>query len=571
MQQWLAEDGDRPLVVVTERGVGIAQHEPVDAGSAAVWGLLRSAQAESPGRITVLDVEPDTRLTPELVTAVAHSEEPQLALRKGEFHAPRLTRVEVPDAPGTDVAASQASAADASGQDAETDAGGGPVRLRPGGSVVVTGGTGDLGALVARHLVDRYGVRHLVLASRRGAEAAGARELQAELVAAGARVELVSCDVTDRAAVSALLASVPDDHPLTGLVHCAGALDDGVIEALTDERVDRVFAPKLDALYHLDEVTRGLDLPLFAVFSSAAGVLGTAGQANYAAANAAVDAVVRARHAAGLPGVSMAWGWWGQGTGLTGKLNEADRERFARSGVAAMSAAEGLALFDAALAHGAPLLVPVKLNLARLATAGSVPPLLSALAPAGAAATRRTAADGGGADGGSLRERLAALPAADRERHLVDLVAGQVAAVLGHSGAAGVEVGKPFTALGFDSLTAVELRNRLGQATGLRLPATLTFDHPTPLVLARFLLGEVLPSETETLDWAMREIDKMESLLADLPPEDTVRARVQDRLRVLLSRTGETAGELSGAAVTEHLQSSSAEELFEFVDRQLGT
>ncbi|MFT2020389.1 SDR family NAD(P)-dependent oxidoreductase, partial [Streptomyces sp. 796.1] len=503
--------------------------------------------------------------------AVAHSEEPQLALRKGEFHAPRLARVEVPSAAGVDVETPQGPAAEASGQDA--DAGDGPVRLRPGGSVVVTGGTGDLGALVARHLVDRYGVRHLVLASRRGAEAAGARELQAELVAAGARVELVSCDVTDRAAVAALLASVPDDHPLTGLVHCAGALDDGVIEALTEERVDRVFAPKLDALYYLDEATRGLDLPLFAVFSSAAGVLGTAGQANYAAANAAVDAVVRARHAAGLPGVSMAWGWWGQGTGLTGKLNEADRERFARGGVAAMSAAEGLALFDAALAHGAPVLVPVKLNLARLAAAGPVPPLLSALAPAGAAAARRTAAhDGGGADGvRSLRERLAALPAADRERHLVDLVAGQVAAVLGHSGAAGVEVGKPFTALGFDSLTAVELRNRLGQATGLRLPATLTFDHPTPLVLARFLLGEVLPSETDTLDWAMREIDKMESLLADLPPEDAVRARVQDRLRVLLSRSGETAGEMSGAAVTEHLQSSSAEELFEFVDRQLGT
>ncbi|MFJ2211186.1 SDR family NAD(P)-dependent oxidoreductase [Streptomyces sp. NPDC087864] len=370
----------------------------------------------------------------------------------------------------------------------------------PAGSVVVTGGTGDLGGLVARHLVSRYGVRRVVLVSRSGEQADGAAELRAGLEEIGAEVDVVACDVTDRQAVAELLAAIPADRPLTGVVHCAATLDDGVIPALDPERIRRAFAPKVDAVRHFDELTRGADLSLFVVFSSAAGVLGSPGQGNYAAANAAVDALVAARRAAGLPGASLAWGWWGQGKGQTSGLGQADRERFARGGVAPMSPDEGLALFDAALAHNLPLSVPVKLDLTRLARSGPLPPLLSALAPA-TATGRRTALGGAerdaddGAD--SLRRSLAVLSAAEQDRHLVDLVARQVSTVLGHAPSAVLDVSKEFTALGFDSLTAVELRNRLSRSTGLRLPATLTFDHPTPLALAHHLQNELVDGLAE--------------------------------------------------------------------------
>ncbi|WP_172381392.1 type I polyketide synthase [Streptomyces sp. MNP-20] len=359
--------------------------------------------------------------------------------------------------------------------------------LDPRGTVLVTGGTGDLGAQVARHLVAHYGVRHLTLVSRRGAAAPGAPELRAELAAAGATAELVACDVSDRAALAATLAAIPAEHPLTGVVHCAAALDDGVLEALDADRVERVFAPKADAAYHLHELTLDRDLALFVVFSSAAGVLGGPGQGNYAAANSVLDALIHARRAAGLPGVSLAWGWWGQGSGLTGTLGAADRERFARAGVLAMSPREGLGLFDAALAHHLPVMVPVKLDLPGLARAGAVPPLLKALArPAGTG--RRVAGSAGDSSGAEgLRRRLAALTAPEQERSLMDLVSRQVATVLGHAQGTAVEAARPFTEMGFDSLTAVELRNRLSQATGLRMPATLTFDHPTPLALTRHL------------------------------------------------------------------------------------
>ncbi|WP_224227951.1 type I polyketide synthase [Streptomyces olivaceus] len=359
--------------------------------------------------------------------------------------------------------------------------------LDPRGTVLLTGGTGDLGRLVAGHLVSHYGVRRLLLVSRRGADAPGAAGTREELEAAGAHADLVACDVSDRDALAAVLAAVPQDHPLTGVVHCAATLDDGVIGALDAERTRRVFAPKVDAAHHLDELTRDHDLALFVAFSSAAGVLGSPGQGNYAAANAAVDALVRTRRDAGLPGVSLAWGWWGQGSGQTSGLSSTDRERFARSGVAEMTPQEGLALFDAALAHHLPVMVPARLNLRSLARTGNVPPLLGTLVrPAGAG--RRTA--GGAAEpSGSqdLRRRLAGLTTPEQERYLLDLVAHQAAGVLGHAQGATVDVVRPFTELGFDSLTAVELRNRLSQAAGLRLPATLTFDHPTPLALARHL------------------------------------------------------------------------------------
>ncbi|WP_308031252.1 SDR family NAD(P)-dependent oxidoreductase, partial [Streptomyces sp. CoH27] len=361
-----------------------------------------------------------------------------------------------------------------------------PAAPRPEGTVLITGGTGGLGALLARHLVAVQGVRHLLLTSRRGPQAPGAAELATELRASGAEVTVVACDVADRAALAALLETVPAEHPLTAVVHAAGVLDDATLSALTPGRLASVLAPKADAAWHLHELTRGLDLASFTLFSSLAGVLGNAGQGNYAAANAVLDAVAARRRAEGLPATSLAWGPWAT-DGMAGDLDAADRERLARLGTVPLTADEGLALFDAAAG------LPGAFVAARLAPPrhpdGEVPHLLRGLLPRPV----RRAAQAASAPRSALTDRLARLPEAARAQALTDLVREQVADVLGHSGPATVDPGRPFKESGFDSLTAVELRNRLDAATGLRLPATLVFDHPTPEAVAALLHERLAP------------------------------------------------------------------------------
>ncbi|MGR3939713.1 type I polyketide synthase, partial [Streptomyces sp. BRA346] len=346
------------------------------------------------------------------------------------------------------------------------------------GTVLVTGASGTLGGLVARHLVAERGVRHLFLVSRRGAEAPGAPELGAELAELGAEVRWAACDVADRDALAAALATVPAEHPLTGVVHTAGVLDDGVIGSLTPDRLAKVLRPKVDAAWNLHELTATTDLSAFVVFSSAAGVFGNPGQGNYAAANAYVDALAQHRRARGLAGTSLAWGLWADSSAMTGALDDADVSRMSRGGVAALSAAEGLELFDAARGAGEALLVPVRLDLAAVraeaASSGVVAPLMRGLVRVPA---RRTAE--ASAASGALAQRLAGLGEAEQLDVLLDLVRHQVAAVLGHDSTDTVEPHQSFRDLGFDSLTAVELRNALGAASELRLPATLVFDYPT--------------------------------------------------------------------------------------------
>ncbi|WP_415830378.1 SDR family NAD(P)-dependent oxidoreductase, partial [Kibdelosporangium persicum] len=352
-------------------------------------------------------------------------------------------------------------------------------------TVLITGGTGGLGALVARHLVTGHGVRNLLLTSRRGPDAPGAEQLRQELAELGADVSMVACDVTDRDAVAALI----DGVDLAGVVHAAGVLDDGTVDSLTVERLDRVLGPKADAAWHLHELTKNRDLALFVTFSSAAGVLGAAGQGNYAAANSYLDALAEHRRALGLPGQSMAWGLWAAGMGET--LSDADLARLRNGGTPALTAAEGLALFDAAIAAGAPVAVPMKLDLSVLratARTSPPPPVLGALVRT---ATRRVARSGG-AEGSSLARRLTGLTEADQDRELLDLVCVQVSMVLGHMSADTIEPGRGFMDLGFDSLTAVELRNRLATITGLRLPPTVIFDYPTPVALAGYLRAELV-------------------------------------------------------------------------------
>ena len=364
-----------------------------------------------------------------------------------------------------------------------------PAPVELGGTVLVTGGTGGLGALVARHLVERRGVEELLLVSRRGPAADGAAELAAELEALGASVRVLACDVSDREQVAGLLASL--DRPLTAVVHAAGLLDDGVVESMTPDQLDRVLAPKLDAAWHLHELTAGMDLSAFVLFSSVAALIGSPGQANYAAANATLDALAAHRRAAGLPASSLAWGLWASEAGMAGQLGETDLTRLQRMGVRPLPAELGLELFDQALALDLGLLAPVRLDLAALrgqAAAGMLPPLLRGLVQAPAA---------GPESGESLAQRLAGVAGADREQLVLDLVRKQVAVVLGHDSAEAVEPERELQEMGFDSLSAVELANRLTRSTGLQVEASVVFDHPTSAAIARHLLSQV-PGTTGT-------------------------------------------------------------------------
>ncbi|TDP92878.1 type I polyketide synthase [Labedaea rhizosphaerae] len=432
-----------------------------------------------------------------------------------------------------------------------------PRPLDPDGTVLITGGTGLLGSLLARHLVTAHGVRHLLLTSRSGADAPGAAELVAELAELGASATVAACDAADRDRVAALLAGL--EHPLTGVIHAAGVLDDGVLHSLTRQRLDTVFRPKVDAATVLHELTRDADLALFVLFSSASATIGSPGQANYAAANAYLDALAQHRRALGLPAVSLGWGLWEQASAMTGQLSEHDR---ARAGVL-ITAEQGLALFDAALRHPRGHLVPMPLDLARLRTADPVPALLSDLVRR---PVRRvsTAASHDAAQQGetSLADRLARLPEPEQHRTVLDRVRAHAATVLGHRGTDGIGADKSFKELGFDSLTAVELRNRLATATGVRLPATLVFDHPTPNDLTARLLEQLRGSAAPAPDPLDRLSADLETLLAGGVDRTALAARLQ-RFTARLT-------EASPGTVAVQLADASAEDVFDYIDRELG-
>ncbi|MDJ1134159.1 SDR family NAD(P)-dependent oxidoreductase, partial [Streptomyces iconiensis] len=436
------------------------------------------------------------------------------------------------------------------------------------GTVLITGGTGALGAALARHLVAERGVRHLVLTGRRGERAPGAAELGAALTELGADVRIEACDASDREALFRLLGSIPPEHPLTGVVHAAGVLDDGVLASLTPEKVTAVLRPKVDAAWHLHELTRHLDLRSFVLFSSASGLLGGAGQANYAAANVFLDALSRHRRGLGLPSTSLAWGMWEQSSGMTGHLAEADQERISRGGLLPMSVPEGLALWDAALAADRPLLVPAPLDRAALraqAEEGTVPAMLRSVVRARAV---RRAAQGTQVSAVPLADRLGTLLPAEREQLLLSLVRDQVAAVLGHVEADDIAAERAFKEIGFDSLTSVELRNRIGAASGLRLPTTLAFDFPTPAALAGHLLAQLAPQNT-----ADHSAD-LERLLAGISVDSEDFPAIRDRLRAALWQWDEAVswsgdGGDQGAGTASDLFEATDAELFQALDEEL--
>ncbi|PJT51873.1 polyketide synthase, partial [Streptomyces albidoflavus] len=448
-----------------------------------------------------------------------------------------------------------------------------PAGWDPEGTVLITGGTGGLGATVARHLVAEHEVRSLLLVSRRGPAAEGAGELAAALEESGAHVTVAACDVGDRTAVDALLAEIPADRPLRAVIHAAGVLDDGVLDSLTPERLAAVLRPKADAAWHLHEATAGLPLDAFVLFSSVAGTLGSAGQANYAAGNAFLDALARHRRDRGLPAVSMAWGPWTRGSGMTGELTEADTARMARAGMPPIDPEQGLALFDAVTgaAEQAPAVLPVRLDLGALRSLGEVPPLFRSLIRTQA---RRAASDGGAAAAADLTRRLTGLTRTEGEEVLLDLVRGQIATVLGHAGQADIEPARAFQDLGFDSLTSVELRNRLGALTGVRLPATLLFDYPTPGELVAHLYTRVAPAPADGSAVVLAELDKLERAFAGAEVGAELFDQVAGRLEVLRGKWQELRAEaLKGAEKAEEsfdFASASDEDMFDMLDNELG-
>ncbi|MER5466772.1 SDR family NAD(P)-dependent oxidoreductase [Streptomyces sp. NPDC002668] len=560
VQKWVADErfSDARLVVMTRGAVDLDGAAP-DLAHVAVVGLVKSAQSEHPDRFLLIDVDDsvvDGGVDPALVAALAALDEPQAAVRGGRLFVPRLARIAPSEEP-TDHA------------------------WDPEGTVLLTGATGGLGLSFARHLVAERGARRLLLVSRRGPAAEGIGEVVAALSELGAHVDVAACDIADRDALAELLASVPAEHPLVAVVHAAAALDDGVITALTPERLDTVLRPKADGALHLHELTKDLNLSAFVLFSSLAGVLGSAGAASYAAANAFLDGLARQRRAAGLPGTSLAWGLWTDNGGMGDRITDADRNRMGRAGVVPFTSAEGLALFDAALTVDRPVIVPVRLDVAGLrsmARAGMLPAVFRGLV----GDTGGTAEEAAAAITPALARRLAGMPEADREKVLLDLVRKQAAAALGHATADRIEPTTAFRDIGFDSLTSVELRNRLKAATGLRLKPTLVFDHPNPVAIARFLHKDLVLDLGAETPPVLDELDRLEAQLAALDPQDAVRDTVTARLKALLWKWTDTQQDTAANTADagpgtdrdfdlDRIDAATDDEMFDLIDQELGS
>ncbi|MFD8286773.1 SDR family NAD(P)-dependent oxidoreductase [Streptomyces lavendulae] len=523
LRRWTAS----PLARTARLVLVVPAGNPAGTTQGAVRALLRTAQAEHPGKFLVVELDGRPRSWTALPGALTVDER-EAAVRDGKLLAPRpVRRPETPAAPGT----APAPATD--------------------GTVLITGGTGGLGAVVAEHLVRHHGVTDLLLLSRSGAAGPRAGELAAVLRGLGARVTLAACDVADREALAAALAALPADRPLKAVVHAAGVVDDGLLGTLTQEQFERVIRVKAAGAVALHELTKGAPLDAFVLFSSAAAVMGSPGQANYAAANGFLDAFAHHRRALGLPAQSLQWGPWAEEHGMAGRLGPEAVARMARHGTVPLTNTEALALLDAALAlPDVPNLVAAR------------PAAAPSRTPAGARPHRKQPA----AERGAFTRRLAGADADTRRRLLVDLVRAQTGSVLGHGTSARVPAERSFRELGLDSLAAIELRNRLGAETGLRLSPTLVFDHPSPVALAEFLDRELAPAGDLPDPAVVRRLDDLAAGLRTAAPDPVTNRYLEDRLRALLAQVG---GPVRPPAATD-VDDVSDEELFDILNGEIG-
>ncbi|MGB9222388.1 SDR family NAD(P)-dependent oxidoreductase, partial [Mycobacterium sp.] len=403
------------------------------------------------------------------------------------------------------------------------------------GTVLITGGTGMAGSALARHVVSRHGVRNLVLVSRRGPDAPGAQDLAAELTAAGAQVQVVACDAADRAALAKVITDIPVQRPLSAVLHTAGALDDAVVTSLTPERLDVALRAKVDAAWNLHELTRDLDLSAFVMFSSMAGLVGSSGQGNYSAANSFLDALAAHRQAHRLPAISLGWGLWDQASAMTGELANVDFARFARDGIVAMPSDEALQLLDTAMIVDEPFMVPAHIDLAALRVkfdGGTLPPMFVDLINA---PSRRQVDDSLAAakSKSALLQRLEGLPEDEQQTVLLDLVRSHIATVLGSASPEAIDPDRAFQELGFDSLTAVEMRNRLKSATGLPLSPTLIFDYPNSAALAGYIHRELVGTLPQSDAVAAPGEAELQRVVASIPVKRLRQAGVLDLLLTL--------------------------------------
>ncbi|MFE9728743.1 type I polyketide synthase [Streptomyces sp. NPDC005794] len=560
--QALGDTGvDAPLWCATRDAVAVGHSDAhTTPGRTALWGLGRVAALEYPERWGGLVDLPGTAGTA-AASRLAHvlggawADEDQLAVRGGGTFGRRVVRAPLDTAPAGE--------------------------WTPHGTVLVTGGTGALGRHIARWLA-RTGADHLVLTSRRGQDAPGADGLRAELEETGVRVTLAACDAADRESLARLLGDIPDDAPLTGVFHAAGVLDDGVLDAMTPQRLATVFRAKTRSARNLDELTAGLGLSAFVLFSSFAGVAGGAGQGSYAAANAYLDGLAHARRARGLTATSVAWGPWA-GSGMAAEGVAAERLR--GGALPPLDPDRAITALHRLLAEDRTTALVADIDWQQYAPAftavrpsrlyAELPDVERLAASHGADGGTGGPADGQGPD---LAARLAALQRPEQERLLLDLVCEQVAAVLGYSGAAAVEPTRAFRELGFDSLTAVELRNRVNALTDLVLPATVVFDHPTPTALADVLRTELAPDAADPTALLLGDLDRLDGSLAAVGAADEItRTRVAVRLQAALDRwkSGDTqsgggAGSGDGGGVGEHLADADDDEMLAFIKKQLG-
>ncbi|QFG20242.1 type I polyketide synthase [Actinomadura sp. WMMB 499] len=516
---------------------------------AHVWGLGRVAALEHPARwggLVDLPAAPDERTWDQLCQALANtSGEDQMALRPAGVLARRIVRAPLAGRPSRRT-------------------------WTPRGTTLVTGGTGALGRPLALALAER-GAEHLVLVGRRGPDAPGAAALAERLRALGARVTIAGCDVTSREALSAVLAAIPADAPLSSVFHLAGVVDHQPLDEITTDRLDAVIRSKTTGAALLDELTRDLDLSAFVLFSSNAGTWGSGGQAAYASANAYLDALAEARRARGRTATSVSWGAWGE-TGLAAEDDVADYLR--RRGQLPMAPESARTALWQALDHDETAVCVANVEWETYAaafTAARPSPLISDLPDVrGADPVANTDAIAAPGAAEELRARLTPLPEADRLAELTALVRSHASAALGHGAADAVEPDLPFKDVGFDSLIAVDLRNRLTAATGVRLPATLAFDHPTPRAVAELLRTELVADGAPTEASLLAGLDRLDADLAELDPGDAIRRKVAGRLQVLLAKWGEGNGRGDASDHHRDLASASADEVLELIHEELG-